>query len=185
MEIIFVRHTEKGDVGEDPFLTKKGVRQAVFLSKKLKKDKFSKFYCSNMNRAKQTADIISKAIKQKPVIEKSLNEFKTEILTKKKSKWNEEEKNRYNKIVSFIKKLTKKQDRAEKILIIAHGITNRIILSFLLDLNLKNIIKFRQSEGGINIVYWAKKFNNWRLKSWNDNNHIPDNLKHRSLNYLF
>ena len=73
MEIIFIRHAEKEETGEDPYLTKKGIKQAKHLAKKLKKEKFKEFYCSDMNRAKQTAKIISKKIRIAPKIEKSLN----------------------------------------------------------------------------------------------------------------
>ena len=40
MEITFIRHAEKEETGEDPFLTKKGVKQAEHLAKRLTKDKF-------------------------------------------------------------------------------------------------------------------------------------------------
>lgn len=185
MEIIFIRHTEKEETGEDPYLTKKGIEQARHLANRLKKEDFSEFYCSNMNRAKQTAEIVFKIIKIKPKIEKSLNEFKSEMLKKNRKEWNREEKSHYNKLISFLKKLTKKPDDKKSILIIAHGVTNRMILAYFLSLNLKKIIPFRQSEGGFNSIYWVEKFKNWRLKIWNDNNHIPDRLKYNKFSYLF
>jgi len=183
MEIIFIRHTEKEETGEDPSLTKKGIKQAKHLSKKLKKEKFDEFYCSNMNRAKQTAKIVSEKIKIKPKIEKALNEFKSKILIKNKKKWNREEKGHYNKLISFLKNITKKPDDKKSILIIAHGITNRIILSYFLGLNLKKIIQFRQTEAGVNSIYWVEKFKNWRLKIWNDNHHIPKKIRYNKFSY--
>ena len=36
---------------------------------------------------------------------------------------------------------------------------------------------------GINSVYWFEKFNNWRLKVWNDNNHIPKELRYSQISY--
>ncbi len=183
MEIIFIRHAEKEETGEDSSLTKKGIKQAKHLSKRLKKEKFDEFYCSDINRAKQTAEIVSKGIGIKPKIEKSLNEFKSEILIKNKRKWNREEKSHYNELISFLKKITKKPDDKKSILIIAHGITNRIILSYFLGLNLKKIIQFRQAEGGFNCIYWVEKFKNWRLKIWNDNNHIPKKLRYNEFSY--
>lgn len=183
MEIIFVRHAEKEEMGEDPYLTKRGIKQAIHLANRLKKENFSEFYCSDMNRAKQTAEIVSKIIKIKPKIEPSLNEFKSEVIKKDKKKWNKEEKKDYNQLILFLKKIAKNRDEDKSILIIAHGITNRIILSYFLDLNLKKIIRFRQAEGGFNSIYWAEKFKNWRLKIWNDNNHIPDKLRYNKLSY--
>jgi probable phosphoglycerate mutase len=183
MEILFVRHTEKEEVGEDPYLTKKGEKQAEHLANKLKKEDSSEFYCSDMNRAKQTAEIVAKTIKIEPRIEKSLNEFESETLKKNKCSWNKEEKDHYDRLISFLKKITKMPDDKKSVLIIAHGITNRIILSYFLGLNLKKLIQFRQAEGGINSIYWVEKFKNWRLKIWNDNNHIPERLKYNKLSY--
>ncbi len=177
MQITFTRHAEKEKTGEDPFLTKKGIKQAKHLSKRLKKERFNEFYSSDLNRTKQTAKIISRKIRINPKIEKSLNEFKSEILTKNKTKWSKEEKSHYNKLTAFLKKILKNPQDKKSILIIAHGITNRIILSYLLNLKLKTTLPFRQSEGAINSIYWADKFKNWRLTIWNDNNHIPKKLR--------
>jgi broad specificity phosphatase PhoE len=183
MEIVFIRHTEKEDTGEDPYLTKKGVTQARHLAQNLKKKKFNEFYCSDMNRAKQTAGIISNETKIKPKIEKSLNEFKSEMLTKNKKGWNKEERDHYKRLISFFKRIIKDPNEKKTILIIAHGITNRIILCHFLRLNLKRIIQFRQAEGGVNSIYWAEKFKNWRLKIWNDNNYIPLKLRYNEFSY--
>ena len=38
MEMIFIRHTEKEETGEDPYLTKKGIEQAKHLANRLKKE---------------------------------------------------------------------------------------------------------------------------------------------------
>ncbi len=183
MEIIFIRHTEKEETGEDPHLTKKGIKQAKYLSERLKKEKFKEFYCSDMNRAKQTATIVSKKIGIKPKIKQSLNEFKSEVLIKNKNRWDKEEKKHYKELTHFLKNLANNPDKNKVVLIIAHGITNRIILSYLLDLNFKNLIRFRQSEAGLNSVYWVEKFKNWRLKIWNDNKHIPKRLRCNGANY--
>lgn len=185
MEITFIRHAEKEETGEDPYLTKKGTIQAKHLAVRLNKEHFDEFYCSDMNRAKQTTSIISKKIEKKPKIEKSLNEFESETIKKDKGKWNKEEKSHYKKLMSFLQKIAKNPSEEKSILIVAHGITNRIILSHFLDISLKNLIQFRQSEGGINSVYWTEKFHNWRLKIWNDNNHIPIKLRYNKFSYLF
>jgi len=183
MELIFIRHAEKEKTGEDPYLTNKGIKQATFIAKRLKKEELDGIYCSDMNRAKQTTEAVSKKIRIKPKIEKSLNEFKSEVLLKNKKDWNKEEKDHYKELISFLKKITKKPSDKKSILIIAHGITNRIILSYFLNLNLKRIIQFRQTEGGINSIYWVEKFKNWRLKIWNDNNHIPIKLRYNEFSY--
>ena len=184
MEIIFVRHAEKEELGEDPPLTEMGKKQAEYLAKELSKfNVFDEFYCSDLDRAKQTAKIVSKKIKTKPKVEKSLNEFKSETLKENKSKWDNEENSHYNVLISFLKKITKNPDEKKKILIIAHGITNRIILSFFLKLNMKRLIQFRTRETAINSIYWVDKFKNWRLKYWGDNSHLPKKLRQSEGSY--
>jgi len=177
MEIVFVRHAEKEEIGEDPPITKKGTKQARYLAKKLRKKKFDEFYCSNMNRSKETAKIISKSIKKIPKIENSLNEFRVDILNKDKRKCDKKERDHYKNLISFLKKLTKDPNKNKSILMIAHGVTNRIILSYFLKLNLKRIVQFRQAEGGVNSIYWKEKFGNWRLNIWNDNTYLPKRIK--------
>ncbi|RLG11097.1 hypothetical protein DRN73_06265 [Candidatus Pacearchaeota archaeon] len=178
MEIIFIRHAEKEELGEDPPLTKKGIKQAEYLAKRLSKFKtFDEFYCSDLERAKQTAKIVSRKIKIEPRIEKSLNEFKSEILKENKKSWKNKEKMHYKNLIFFLKRITKNSNEKRKILIIAHGITNRIILSFFLKLNMKRLIQFRTKETAINSVYWVEKFKNWRLKYWGENNHLPKKLR--------
>jgi broad specificity phosphatase PhoE len=177
MEITFIRHAEKESVGEDPFLTKKGIKQAKYLAKKLKKDKFNEFYCSDMNRAKQTAKIISNKIGLKPKIEESLNEFNAVTIKKNKGKWDKKERTHYNSLISFLKKITKKPNGEKSVLIVAHGITNRVILSYLLNIKINNVMPFVQKETGINLVSWMEQFKNWRVISWNDHHHVPKRLK--------
>lgn len=178
MEIIFVRHAEKEEIGENPPLTKKGKNQAIYLARELSKSKeFDEFYCSDLDRAKQTAKIVSRKTKIKPRIEKSLNEFKSETLKENKIKWGIQEREHYNNLISFLKEITKNPNEKKKILIIAHGITNRIILSFFLKLDMRKLVQFRTRETAINSIYWVEKFMNWRLKYWGNNNHLPEKLR--------
>lgn len=177
MKVIFIRHAEQENLDEDSYLTDKGIKQAKLLAKRLKRENFDEFYCSNLKRSKQTADIVSKKIDIKPKIEKSLNEFESETIKRDKSKWDKEERSHYEELISFLRKIAKNLGEDKSILIIAHGITNRIVLSYFLNLNLKTLIRFTQKETGINSVYWKKEFKNWRLNFWNDDNHIPLRLR--------
>lgn len=177
MKLYLVRHAEKESEGENPDLTKKGIKQAKYLTRKLKKIKFDEFYCSGLNRAKQTSEIISKSIKIKPKIEPSLNEYESSDIKKDEKNWTRDEKSRKKRLYSFIDKITKKPNVDKNILIISHGITNRIIMAHLLDLPLKRMIIFRQNETGINRLSWSEKFKNWQLEKMNDYSHIPGKLK--------
>lgn len=176
MEIIFVRHAEKENTGEDPYLTENGIHQANHLAEMLKGEPINEFYCSTLNRAKQTSEILSKAIGVKPIVEDSLKEFESEILRKNRKSWNAQEKSHYTSLIRFLKKISLGKNENKTILIVAHGVTNRIILTYFLKLNIRKIIAFRQSEAGANCVYWADKFKNWRLKYWNNNSHVPPEL---------
>lgn len=177
MKIYLVRHAEKEDIGENPNLTKRGMKQARGLAKRLKKKKFSKFYCSDMNRAKQTAEIVSKKIKLKPKIEEPLKEYESLDIKRDEKKLKKSERSRKKKMLKFIDKITKNPNKEENILIIAHGITNRIILAHLLELPLKKVITFRQHNTGINHLNWSEKFKNWQLRKMNDIEHVPRRLR--------
>jgi broad specificity phosphatase PhoE len=174
MEILFVRHAEKNETIENGGLTKRGIEQTKNLIKFLKNEKFDEFYCSDMLRAKETAELISKEINLKPSINKSLNEFSVKIL--KEDKWDKELLDKYKDLKKFLDSFTKRANLKKRVLIVAHGNTNRLILSLLLELELKNLIRFRQLETAINEVYWSEKFNNWRLKYWNYTSHQPKKL---------
>jgi len=177
MKIYLVRHAEKESEGENPNLTRKGIKQAKLLAKRLKELKVDEFYCSDLNRAKQTSEIISKWLKLKPKIKSSLNEFESSDIKKDKSKWNKEERKRLVKLISLLKKITEKPEQESNILIVAHGITNRIIISSLLKISMKRTIVFRQNESCINFLNWSEKFKNWQLEKMNDNSHIPRRLR--------
>lgn len=174
MRIVFIRHAEKEEIGEDSNLTKKGMVQAKKLGKRIKKEKikFDYFYCSNLNRAKQTAEIISKEIKIKPKIEQSLNEFKSDFIKSNKRKGSKEDKKHYIRLISFLKKITSHPNLDKRVLIVAHGMTNRIILAFFTGIDLKNSIKFTQKETAMNSIYWVEKYKNWRVSYWNDDRHV-------------
>ena len=176
MIITFIRHGQKEIGKRNPYLTKIGVEQAKCLARRLKKEKFDLFYCSGMNRAKQTAGIVSKSIKMKPKVLGFLNEFETETLLSHRNKWISKEKKKYNKLIAFLEKLDETYHN-KSILIVSHGNTNRVILSYSLNLNLKKLIFFRQEETAINRIQKPKKAKRWRLVFWDDFNHLPNNLK--------
>ncbi len=178
MEIYFVRHAEKEKDVEDPWLTERGIKQAKLLAKRLKEEKFTHFYCSDTKRTKQTAEYLVKEIGMKPEIVPCLNEYSSKMLKTDTDEWEEGEAIRYTELLSFLKKISAHASETKKILIIAHGVTNRLIMAALLDINLQNIIRFAQLEATINVAYWVERFGNWRLRYWNDNNYLPSELRH-------
>ena len=181
MKIILVRHGESehnaGIVDDkNSCLTKTGKKQAKFLGKKLKKYPISEIYSSKMLRAKETAQIISKIIKV-PVKEEfeELNEYDSEIL---KSRLKILFNGRLKKLKKLLNKISKDKNEEKTILIIAHGVANRIIMGYLLELPLiKQILRFKQHNTGLNVLYWNKNFKNWALDSMNNTSHLEEKLK--------
>lgn len=174
MDIVFIRHAEKQKGHDNPKLTELGLIQSKYLSKKLKHNHFDELYCSGMERSKQTAQIVSKKVGLSPMIEESLNEFRSGALS---GDLDTKEKKRFKDLRKFLTKISADLSSNKRILIIAHGVVNRLILSLLLEIDSKNIVRFRQLETGINEVYWNKRFENWRLKYWNDINHLPKRIR--------
>jgi len=176
MEIVFVRHAEKKEGDEDLGLSEKGIQQSKNLAKRLRDEKFDEFYCSSLKRAIETAKIVSEELKVSFKIEEVLNEFDSKVLKLDKKEWDEKSKLQYDQLKSFLNNFTERAEDDKRILIIAHGTINRLILAILLELELKNIIRFRLLETGISEVYWMPKFKNWRLKYWNDISYQPKEL---------
>ncbi len=176
MEIVFVRHGEKIKEEGDLSLSENGITQAKNLAKRLSKEKFDEIYSSNLNRAKETTKFVSEEIKLNPIIDECLNEFESNLLKINEDDWDEGSRIHYNNLKKFLSNFTSRADEDKRILIIAHGITNRLILAIMLELELKNLIRFRLLETGISEIYWMPKFRNWRLKYWNDVSHQPKEL---------
>ncbi|MBU3906736.1 MAG: histidine phosphatase family protein [Nanoarchaeota archaeon] len=186
MNIILIRHGESEHnsgitILKDTPLTKKGVVQAKFLGKKLKRQKIkiNKIYTSNLIRSKQTGEIISKIIHIP--IKSSLEELDEYASKNLKSRIRILFNLRLRKLKKFLKELSIDKERNKNILIIAHGVTNRIIMGYLLQIPLKKqLLRFRQHNTGLSVLYWNKNFKNWCLESMNDMPHLPKKL--RSIN---
>ena len=176
MKLYFVRHAEKESEGENPSLTKRGILQAKCLAQRLKKIKFDEFYCSELKRSRQTSEIVSKQIKIKPRVEPSLNEYESSDVKKAKPLWSKEDRVRYKKLIVFLRKLAKDPNQDKSVLIISHGITNRIVMSYFLKIPMKRIIVFRQNETCINLLFWYDKFKNWRVEELNNSSHLQRRL---------
>ena len=180
MKIIFVRHgeskhnaglTEEKDVG----LTGKGKIQAKHLGMRLKKQKISAIYTSNLLRAKETGEIISKIINV-PVKGhfEELNEYSGKHLRSRLRilfNW------RLKRLKKFLKKISKERGKNKTILIVVHGVTNRIIIGTFLQIPLRQMLRFRQHNAGLNVISWNKKYNNWEIDSFNDIEHLPGSIR--------
>ncbi len=183
MKILLVRHGESEHNAritddENSPLTKRGKRQAECLGKSLRKQKIDikYIYCSNLKRSKQTAEIISKIINVP--IKKSfdeLNEYESNYLRKR---FRGIFYRRLKRLKKILKDLSKKKEKDKKILIVAHGITNRIIMGYFVRLPLrKQLLRFLQQNTGLSVLVWSNKYKTWALKFMNDVNHLPEDLK--------
>ncbi len=177
MNILLVRHAEKENDEKESVLTKKGVKQAKYLAKRLGKIKIDEFYCSDLERVKETSRIVSRKINLKPKIKESLNEFNRETLKKEIRNFNKNEKKQFKDLNKFLMNLMKHPRSKKTILIIAHGFTNRFIFSQFLNLNHTKLLPCMQHETGIDEFSYNAHYNNWRLDGWNDFNHLPRRLR--------
>src|SRR3990172_12822221 len=144
LNIYIIRHGEKA--GDEGGLTKRGKAQVSSLAKKLGKLKITKIYSSDLQRCKETAEIIKKTLKLPIKYEKALREvpskvkeqpkkYKKEIEIVRKF-WNKMDKARGNILLvssGIVRKFWNKMDKARgNILLVSSGIVNRILLSFAL-----------------------------------------------------
>ncbi|MCL5730069.1 MAG: histidine phosphatase family protein [Candidatus Pacearchaeota archaeon] len=181
MRIIFVRHGE-AEFNVNPIkendnkgLTKRGKEQAKHLGNKLKEQNISEIYTSSLLRAKQTGEIISKIIK---VLIKDnlreLDEYPGRIL---KSKLYTLANRRLKRLKRFLREVSREREEDKTILIVAHGITNRVIMSHFLEIPLKKqLLSFWQQNTCVNRIYWNSEVKKWRMDRMNDISHLPKNF---------
>ncbi len=180
MKILLIRHGESRhnarlEENKDSVLTRRGKLQAKYLGMRLKKQKISAIYTSNLLRSKETGEIISKIIKV-PIKGhfEELAEYQTRNL---KSPAFRLFNKRMNKLKKFLKQISKDRKKDKTILIIAHGITNRIIMGVLLQIPLKNLIRFRQHNASVNEIFWNEEYKDWVMLSMNDIGHLPRRIR--------
>lgn len=189
MNIIFVRHGEsesnaKISKDKNSRLTKKGERQAEYLGKRLRRYNISEIYTSNLIRSKQTGKIVSDILKI-PVKESltELDEYPGNYLKSRFRIFSLKLGKRKNRLKIFLNKISKERKSDKTILIVAHGITNRIIMGHLSQIPInKRILRFSQENSCVNILSWKEEYNNWNINCVNDIEHLP--LKLRSSYHL-
>jgi len=172
MKIYVARHGEKMPEEENPHLTERGVAQAKSLAEALKHTIFDELYSSELARAKETASEITHQSGVQAKVIPGLNEFKLSMLKKSQDEWTDEQKEHYKKLTDFLDTLTKRKEEDISILIVAHGITNRFILSYLIGLPTENLVQFMQKETGLNKFRWSKTYQNWRVEYWDRAGHL-------------
>jgi|SRR3989344_516240 len=176
MKIILVRHGKHESNEHDGNLLTEGKKQAKLLALKLKGVRLDQFYSSDLRRAKETADILEKQLKIPVIITSVLREWDSKIIKEKKDKWKKEHKDNFNRLKKFIDKLVVNKKENKNILIVAHGQLNKLVISFLMEIDLIKSISFMQDNTCINVLEWNDRFKNWRLLLLNDTSHLNKNL---------
>jgi len=180
MKIIFVRHGESENNArlsddKNSGLTKRGEKQARLLGDSLKKERISVIYTSDLLRAKETGEIISKIIGV-PVKNnfEELNEYPSgNLRSRLKLLFNK----RLKKLKKLLNEISRNRNRDKTILIVAHGITNKIIMGYFVELPLrKQLLRFKQHNTCINTISWSEEYNNWTLDCMNNVSHLPKQL---------
>jgi phosphoserine phosphatase len=166
--VLFIRHGDRihipgnegiGLITPGPGLNKLGKKQAKDVAKKLSKFKgeIDLLYCSDMARAIQTAQEISKKISKKPIIIKELSEIGHDLWKKKihtKDFWKH-----YLKHRNSIKMLDKilEENKGKFIVIVAHGNLIKGLIFKKLGLSLKQIGFFHHHNCSISSVRFLGK----------------------------
>jgi len=184
MKIIFVRHGESEhnanrSAEKNTPLTERGRKQATALGEKLKKYRISEIYTSNLVRSKETGKIISEIVGV-PVEGnfEELDEYPGEYLNMNFWKFLHRKTNkRFKKMGKLLNQISRNRNDNKTILLVAHGITNRIILGHFLELPIKKeLLRFNQENTCMNILFWKPEFKNWSVDCFNDISHLPKGL---------
>ena len=147
--VFFVRHGDRIHIPESPephdfSLSPKGIKQAKEIANKFKKIKseIDVLYSSTMKRAIETAKIIGKQIKKKPVPISGLSEFNGILWTNKIYQhkfWKHYIKHKSS--IAILNKLLKKYE-GKVIVIVAHGNIIKGLIGAKLGLSRNQIGKF-------------------------------------------
>ena len=176
MKIILVRHGKHESNEHNGNLLTEGRGQAKLLALKLKGVKIDRFYCSDLRRAKETADILEKELKIPARITSALREWDSKIVKQDKEAWKKEHRDNFNMLMKFLDKLLLKKKEKKNILIVAHGQLNKLVISILMGIDSTKTVSFMQDNTCINILAWNEQYQNWRLLLLNDTSHLNKNL---------
>ena len=189
MNIIFVRHGESENNADadfnslNPKLTKKGKEQARALGKRLKRYNTSERYASKLQRANETGEIIS-GITRVPIKEnlEELTEYRAKhIRSRIKARFNSEHNRKLRKLKRFLRGISRGKNEDKTVLITAHGFTNRVIFSKLLEMPVnRKLFQFSRDNTCMNMLVLDNKHKNWRVQHFNGINHLPENLRGRA-----
>ena len=202
MKIYFIRHGQQNSrlCNVDVDLSEIGRLQVKRLGKRLECIAFDKLYCSYLIRAKETANILSEYIHQKPEVDENLREIDFGELT---GNTDEENKEKYS---FFFEKQKKKQwdipypggecaedvfkrgsivlqkmieSDCERICVVTHGGFIRAMITGLLGIDFSKQRMFGAvlENTSITEVAYDKETGLFSLERFNDYAHLEDDCK--------
>jgi len=205
MKIYLIRHGEsignaKGihqGQKNDFSLSELGRKQADLLKKRFENLKIDAVYSSDLIRAKETANFISKPRKLITLTDKRLRERDFGLIGEKENimkEWNnflrqqiekginpkeatpeegESDKDHFDRVNSFFEDLKKNHSKEETVLVVAHGGTNKVAFGVIGHFSEKEMYKTPQGNTCVNeLIYESGK---WKVRKINCMNHLVIN----------
>ena len=177
-------------------LTDAGISQAKALAEGLKAYEIDAFYCSDLGRAVETAEEISRVIGKRFIKEERLKErnlgsmqglSKKEFADKYPEEWKkfqsgdseyrlpggESSKDRYVRAIECVEDLVER-NKGKTILIVSHGGIVMSLFYRALRIPLHNKRAFSLYNGSINVLSISEEME-WFLELWNDTSHLMKN----------
>lgn len=190
--IYLIRHgqidtgNEKHYIGiTDLPLSSKGIEQIRRLRDYFSDIKLEKVFCSPLKRCMQTSEILLEGRKIKGTVldelgEINMGDWENQPINYIREHFKEHYEKRGENIDIFVPPGGESFEQLQKrvvpafeyindfttgnVIIIGHAGVNRVILSSLLNLPLKDIFKINQPYGCINCLHWDKESTDWQLK---------------------
>lgn len=198
LKIYLIRHGETDfnkhdkDWGQDTeeTLNEQGIQQVQKLAENLKEIKFDKLFSSDLTRAIQTSDILSKSHNLKIIKDKRLQEYDPGEVDPSSDKWIEKYKqmletgmSKYDirpfggeniwdlikRVKYFIRDLEKETGT---IIVVTHSGVNATLINISQGREKNDFINIKQDNVCINILEFSG--GKWKILSINDSNHIDD-----------
>ena len=198
--LVVIRHAEtewniqnKFQGHLDSKLTLPGIKQAEAIADTLKGEAYDVIYSSDLERAKQTAEIIARRLNLKVHTEKDLREINLGVMQGLKkdefiikypeviSKYHadpeyvipggESKLQLYNRVTGILEKIVRKH-KGHNILLVAHGGVLDCIIRYTFDIPLNKRRNFSLFNASIN--RFAVENGEWKLESWGETSHMRD-----------
>ena len=201
-QLIFIRHGETiwniegREMGQDNSpLSELGEIQAEAIANRLKSISFTALYSSDLGRAIQTSEFISKACGNKKIIknrklrERHMGIFQGCTRQERKEKYpevwseykkigfnyiipnGESQRQRYERTIQVVNNLADKHPD-ETIVVVSHGGILRGLFEYVLNLSPGNEDLFKRRNATFNS--FIKENNKWSLDVWGDVSHLEN-----------